>query len=320
MTLPFGFWIRGTCTERRELIDWHRAFEAHAALDGRVDANRAAYLSLFTFGEAFRDHLQAVGSTKGFAGETHAPWLWFDVDETELATALESTRRLVIGAADILQTSENAILVFFSGSKGFHVGIPTALWEPSPGVLFHRACRVLAERIAATCKVRIDAGIYDRVRAFRAPNSRHPKTGLHKIAIGPERVMRFGVDAIRELAKTPFAFDIPDAPGRSSAVETLWRECVESADREFEAATRRRDSNGGEATLNRATLEFIRDGAGQGDRHRLLFSAAANLAEFDCPPGLAHALLTPAARDSGLAPSEIRRQIECGLARKAGAA
>jgi hypothetical protein len=32
-----------------------------------------------------------------------------------------------------------------------------------------------------------------------------------------------------------------------------------------------------------------------------------------CPPPLAHALLTEAALDSGLPPSEVRRQIDCGL-------
>ncbi len=69
----------------------------------------------------------------------------------------------------------------------------------------------------------------------------------------------------------------------------------------------------GSASLNRATLDFIRDGAGSGDRHRLLFSAAANLAEFGCPVGLAHELLREAALDSGLSPSETRRQIDCGL-------
>ena len=67
------------------------------------------------------------------------------------------------------------------------------------------------------------------------------------------------------------------------------------------------------ARLNRATLEFIRDGAGTGDRHRLLFSAAANLAEFGCPQSLAEALLCESALDSGLSPSEVRRQIACGL-------
>ena len=48
--------------------------------------------------------------------------------------------------------------------------------------------------------------------------------------------------------------------------------------------------------------------------HARLFRAAANLAEFSCPPALAHELLTTAALDSGLAPADARRQIDCGLA------
>ena len=65
--------------------------------------------------------------------------------------------------------------------------------------------------------------------------------------------------------------------------------------------------------MNRLTLDFVRNGATVGDRHRLLFSAAANLAEFGCQAALAHALLTEAALDSGLPPYEVRRQIACGL-------
>jgi hypothetical protein len=60
-------------------------------------------------------------------------------------------------------------------------------------------------------------------------------------------------------------------------------------------------------------MDFIREGADTGDRHRLLFSAAANLREFACTPALAHALLTPAALDSGLSPRDVQRQIDCGL-------
>ena len=51
-------------------------------------------------------------------------------------------------------------------------------------------------------------------------------------------------------------------------------------------------------------------------------SAARNLGEFGCPFELALALLEPAARESGLPPSDIRRQIQCGLtdeAKKGGA-
>jgi hypothetical protein len=68
--------------------------------------------------------------------------------------------------------------------------------------------------------------------------------------------------------------------------------------------------------LNRATLEFIRDGATSGNRALALFSAAANLAEFGCSLELAEALLTEPALDSGLTPSEVMRQIRCGLDHK----
>jgi hypothetical protein len=69
----------------------------------------------------------------------------------------------------------------------------------------------------------------------------------------------------------------------------------------------------GAPTLTALTLDFIRDGASAGERAMRLFRAAANLAEFDCPPDLAHALLNEAALDSGFTPSEVKRQIECGL-------
>ena len=100
---------------------------------------------------------------------------------------------------------------------------------------------------------------------------------------------------------------------RCDQAATDWQETVERIEHETEAARERRAAPDRSARLNRATLDFIRDGAGSGDRHRLLFSAAANLAEFGCPSELAHELLTDAALDSGLSPSETRRQIDCGL-------
>lgn len=66
--------------------------------------------------------------------------------------------------------------------------------------------------------------------------------------------------------------------------------------------------------LTKTTLMFIREGATDGERATSLFRAAANVAELGCPDALAHALLTDAALDSGLTPSETARQIDCGLA------
>ena len=63
---------------------------------------------------------------------------------------------------------------------------------------------------------------------------------------------------------------------------------------------------------------FIRDGELEPDRRaHSTFRAAAELAELYESHGfdaLAHALLADAALDSGLSPSEAKRQIDCGLA------
>ena len=208
---------------------------------------------------------------------------------------------------------DDLLLVFFSGSKGFHIGLPTDLWQPTASGVFNAVARRLAEGLAGAVQVVIDSGVFDKVRAFRAPNSRHPKTGLHKRRLSLDELMKLSVERIQELAREPLAFDVPTVSTRCDVAAGDWQETAERIEYETEAARERRASPDRSARLNRATLDFITNGAGAGDRHRLLFSAAANLAEFGCSVELAHELLSEAALDSGLSPSETRRQIDCGL-------
>src|SRR5262249_17231195 len=153
-----------------------------------------------------------------------------------------------------------------------------------------------------------------RTLTFRAPNSRHPRTGLSKRRLSLGELLHLDTARIREMAAAPAPFELPTVTATDERAAADWQAASQAVERE--AATKAERSAvmvDGAPRLNRATLAFIRDGAEVGDRHRLLFSAAANLAEFGCPPALAHALLTEAARDSGLSPSDIHRQIECGL-------
>jgi hypothetical protein len=204
------------------------------------------------------------------------------------------------------------LLLFFSGSKGFHVGLPT-VWNPAPSPDFHRVARCLAERLAALAGVVIDRGVYDKVRAFRAPNSRHPKTGLHKRRLSFGELTGLSLDGIRGLAQGPEPFELPIPSAADPKAAEDWRDAQARVIEQAEGKARQRTASDG-LRLNRLTLDFIREGATEPNRHRTLFSAAANLAEFGCPPTLAHALLTDAALDCGLPPGDVRRQIECGLA------
>ena len=122
------------------------------------------------------------------------------------------------------------------------------------------------------------------------------------------------LDKILDLAREPAAFDLPTPTRHSDQAAADWQTAVIQVAKESEAKAARRAIGNGTPTLNRATLDFIRNGADQGNRHRLLYSAAANLAEFSCTPALAVALLEESALDSGLSPKDVRRGIECGLA------
>jgi hypothetical protein len=318
MTSPqshrFGFRVLGSATSRRFLIDFDAAFAAYAACDERAKVEREAYLSAFTFGADFRRHLADTGSTREFDGPCWTPWLWFDLDADNLAAVLGEARRLAEGVLHRYRAlDDDTLLLFFSGSKGFHIGLPVA-WGPAPSVTFHRTARRFAEALAATIGTKIDTGVYDKVRLFRAPNSRHPKTGLHKRRLSLKELLHLDADRIRQLAAAPEPFALPIVTAADPQAAADWQAALQAVEREAEAKAERRAAlANGAPQLNRVTLDFIRDGADQGDRHRLLFSAAANLAEFGCSPALAHALLTEAALDSGLPPADVHRQIECGL-------
>ena len=184
---------------------------------------------------------------------------------------------------------------------------------PEPSGTFNKLARQFAEQIAERLAVKIDTGVYDKVRAFRAPNSRHPKTGRHKRWLAFDELLHLKTAAIVELAAEPEPFDLPEPPPVNDQAVADWKAAGEYVAQQATAIRQRRLTTNGSPTLNRQTAEFLRDGASVGDRHRMLFSAAANLAEFGCPPALAHALLTEPALDTGLSPKDVRRQIDCGL-------
>lgn len=309
----FGFRVLGDCRQPRRLIDAGAAFAAYAVCDPRAECNREAYLSEFHFGADFREHLTATGSTAGFCGPCWAPWVWFDVDrEGDLPAALDGVRRLCVVLTDSLGIAEADVLAFLSGGKGFHLGVPSATWQPAPGRDFHRISRRFAEAAAELAGVTIDTGVYDRVRCFRAPNSRHPKTGLHKRRFSLDELLHLKLERLSELARKPESFELPTPTYRSEPAAALWADAAAQVQREADAHAERLVSGNAAVKLNRATLAFIREGASVGDRHRLCYSAAANLAELGAPLALCVALLEESALDCALTPTDTRRAIENG--------
>ena len=303
-----GFRIVGQVHNDRRLVDYESAFVAYAECDAKAKIDEGGFLSPYVYPEQTRKRDNGYRlDIRGYDGTVWSRYLWFDIDDANADNALERTRRLVSLLLERYGLADDDLLVFFSGSKGYHVGVPTALFgSPVASRVFAATSRQLAERLAALANTPTDPVVYQKVQPLRAPNSRHHKTGRYKRLVTVDELVRLNSEAIKQRAGNPMAFEQPENPKPHNLAVADWRLATIATKAQAEELKQFENDR---TVVNRSTLEFIAEGVAQGDRHRLLYSSAANLFEFDCPPSLAHALLTEPARNVGLTPSDIRRAI-----------
>lgn len=311
MNAPLAFRVLGGAENRRGIVGYRKAMRAYAHADPAVHPELPAYLSAYAFPAAFRDHVAATGSTAGYDGPVGVPALNFDIDRTDLDVALHDARRLAAFLADRFADDP---LIHFSGSKGFHVAMPTGGFiEPAPDA--PRVARALAVRLADEAGVVIDTGIYDRVRLWRAPNSRHRKSGLYKVRIDLDDLLYLDADGTRRLAVEPIPYDPPEPASPPPRLVADWRETAAEIHREADRHATR-SAGRSNARINPTARLLLSDPTAVhvGERHAVIFSAAACLAEYATLDDLIVALLTDPALDTGLPPREVERQIRCGIA------
>lgn len=312
---PFtrGFRVVGHVGGLRHLVDGPTAAAGYAGLDPRARYDQEGYLSLFWFDPA----LDAVlppggGSVRDLDLPSWSPWLALDFDSPglDLDVVLQGARRLDAFLLDrYRELAEDHLLRFFSGKKGYHLLLPL-LHAPPASHDFPAVCRRLAARLADECGVTIDGGIYQAARLFRAPNSFHPTGKAHKRLLDHDEFMHLPAGRHREMAAEPRAYEFRLPPfGRCPQMDRDWDAAAKGV-----AEARLARPRDHKLVLQRATVEFIRGDAENGERAVRLFRAAGNLREFGASDELIWVLLREAALDTGLPQSEVERQIACGIA------
>jgi hypothetical protein len=312
MHTPYGFIAFGV-ESRRHLVDRARTVAGYCECDTAAILDAPSFVSAFAFPQEMRQHLHATGTTAGYGGPVGVPSLMWDLDRDDLADALRDAARLVDCLHDRYTIDPSALMVGFSGSKGLHLElpIPTGVVEASPYA--NLTARHLAEEAASEAGVEIDTGIYDKVRLWRLWNTRHLHTHLHKVRLEADDLLMLSPDSVRRLAAHPRDFTPPAPVFSPKLFETLaqaGREVRHRIEQRAEANARRVYSA---RPLMRHTLDLIRDGCGVGERHRRLFSAAADMARYENVEELVAAILSEPGRDLGLPPREVDRQIACGI-------
>ena len=313
-----GGFVDGALNATRNVVSAEALFRAYHEADD-VNTDREAFGTVYQYpADVYRAHVRRAGSPKGYDGPAACCRLVWDIDrKDDLAAALADARKLVTYLLDRYGAhAENGLGAYFSGAKGFHVTL-VALPGFHPFVHVPAVVKLLCLTVAQKVGATVDPVVYDRQRLFRLPNTRHPRTGLHKRFLEAEELFRLDAARVREVAKHPAGFRVPTVTEDCALLADDWCDAEEHVTRAAPigatGAVRR------EAPSSCPVVpKFVRDFIGFGDiagtgRAVTLFRCAAVLAESGTPAAVVRGLLEEPALKSGLDPAEVEKQLAAGI-------
>lgn len=161
-----------------------------------------AYSSMFRFKKEYVTIVEKTGTVRGASEfECWSDFIWFDIDASDLSAALLDAQTLIRGLKSM--NVLNHTLIFFSGSKGFHIGINSSVFGFVPSKTLPEEMRKVCQQIASLFNIEIDTKIYNHNRLWRLPGTVHGKTNLRKTALAVATFLDLTVDDLPVLA----AFD-----------------------------------------------------------------------------------------------------------------
>lgn len=132
-------------------------------------------------------------------------YLDFDAEATE--AGWRAVKQDALAAIYYMQSiygiDPEMLQIFYSGSKGVHVIVPAKIFGVEPHPRLNEIYRLIYKNISMVLGDTVDPRIYDWVRLFRLPYSRHQETGLFKTEITLEELKTASLMDVRRLARFP---------------------------------------------------------------------------------------------------------------------
>jgi len=125
--------------------------------------------------------------------------LYFDLDSKEILESYSDTSQLLVSLYKSIP--EEAVKIYFTGKKGFHVECEASCLGISPSNTLHTQFKFMASKIKKDLAIpTIDLAVYDLRRMWRLVGTKHQDTKLYKTLLSYEDFSR-GIDHILLLAK-----------------------------------------------------------------------------------------------------------------------
>lgn len=246
-----------------------------------VTGYRECYATYYRYNHEMIDHFNEKNTVSGYQGQAYADWLPIDIDSPDLDQAQDNLNRL-FDNLEALEVDVNCCRVYFSGAKGFHVMIPSQIFEAVPSIDIHKRFRKLALHIAKG--INIDTSIYDKTRIFRLPNTINAKTGLFKVELYPFQSISLPIDEILNMAKNPVErLEIETDFDTNEELKEIYLSPLEQAKPKGNA----RNS----AVKTYICMSELMKGVGEGNRDNVAVRVAAHLRQSGLSPEMVWAAL-----------------------------
>ena len=210
--------------------------------------------------------------------------LYLDFDDDDVEGHYLEERSDVYRAVQLLskwfKVPVEQVMLYFSGSKGFHVIIPHEVFGWAPSVDLNTKLKCVMTQIQKELGTgRIDGRIYDRKRLFRIPNSINGKSGLYKIPLTLDELMKISsYKELKQIASKPKLAMFP-VPVYSKESQEAFEEWIQ-AHQEQKHARRHTGTikipEGGRQLLP-CVEAILRDGVGEGSRNNTAVAVASSI-------------------------------------------
>ncbi len=236
-----GFRCYGLMDERGRWGSWlfapATAAQAVILEKEAVQRQRILFFSIQTFapppaGVPVRRWKQVREHYVGADARPHLAPLYFDIDcAGDLDKALLAGRYLVEFLVDGLELAEEAVRVWFSGSKGLHILVHPAALGLTPSAALTQNMKLIVAGLIKRLEAEgcpdlpVDSSVYSLPRMLRAPNQINPKSGLFKVELTHGELQRLSADEIKALAgdpRPPLRSEDGPAPPVSSKATAWW--------------------------------------------------------------------------------------------------
>ena len=153
-------------------------FQDSSSVCDWMNIDKDTYMSLYEFDDEIKDFFAKKHTLSGFDGPVYIPDEFIlDVDGKDNED-LENARQKTVGLLLLLDDLGIPYKLYFSGNKGFHVGIPATAFRWKPDPLLH--LKVKDALTNAGIFDYADPSVTDKIRLIRVVNTMNLKAQLWK--------------------------------------------------------------------------------------------------------------------------------------------